>query len=88
MFATLKNKIKEETGNDVQILTRRPSNLLLRHQNSFGSTNSVNTEYLTILEQVRKCNIFLQLKLKLKINLQQIINLYRKMPKLLHLKFS
>lgn len=52
MFATLKNKIKEETGNEVPTLPVRTSQN--RYQRgTLDSTSSVSIESLSMFEQVR-----------------------------------
>lgn len=51
MFATLKNKIKEETGNEVPTLPVRTSQN--RYQRgTLDSTSSVSIESLSMFEQV------------------------------------
>lgn len=51
MFATLKNKIKEETGNEVPTLPVRTAQN--RYQRgTLGSTSSVSIESLSMFEQV------------------------------------
>lgn len=52
MFASLKNKIKEETGSDIPSIQNRP--LSNRYQRSrLGSiTSTASIEDLTVIEQV------------------------------------
>lgn len=58
MFTTLKNKIKEETGNEVPTLPVRTSQN--RYQRgTLDSTSSVSIESLSMFEQVRTHTLIL-----------------------------
>lgn len=58
MFATLKNKIKEETGNEVPTLPVRTSQN--RYQRgTLDSTSSVSIESLSMFEQVQNNRFYL-----------------------------
>lgn len=51
MFATLKNKIKEETGNEVPAIPVRMAASNRYNRSTFDSTSSTSIENLSIIEQ-------------------------------------
>lgn len=58
MFATLKNKIKEETGNEVPTLPPVRTSQNRYQRGALDSTSSVSIESLSMFEQVRVEKMF------------------------------
>lgn len=86
MFATLKNKIKEETGNDVPTLPARTSQN--RYQRgTLDSTSSVSIESLSMFEQVRVYYVNLLFSWQWN-NKNCIVSFYRKKQSYVHFEHN